>query len=232
MAPYPGGENYLYTRYLQRNLQKNGFVVFLFDLRGFGESDDPVSLLDLKSVSDLQDVFSAYNYFTELEMVDAARVSLVGYSYGGGLAMRAVAKGINARKVVSIGPPRRVTERSALDLPSSMKRYSHDRKLKSLMPVGVYKEFLHHHNIDGILSYYMTPLHKPIFLIDGKLESKKDRQYLNDYFETISIPKKYSTIENTSHYFNTLHLFGSRILLYDQERIDYVINMIIESLEK
>ncbi len=216
---------------MAQKFSERGFVVFLFDLRGFGDSEDPVSLKKIDDILDVQDVFNAVEYFREDPTVNKNRLFLVGHSYGGSLAVQAMATGANVNKIVVIGPARRVKERSAIELSCFIKRYSADRKIGSLIPLDVFEEFSAKQNIDTVLPYYRAAKHKPLFLIDGKLEGLKDREYLKAYFDKMSPPKKYCSVEGTAHYLNTLHLFGSSILVYDGKMMDSVVTMIVEWLQ-
>lgn len=217
---------------LSKEFAKKGFVVFLFDLRGFGKSDDPVSLQSFSNVSDVEDVFSAFQYFCRQKIVDPNKVFLIGHSHGGGLAIKAAACGLGVQKVVSIGPPRRVKDRMNLEMEDFIQRYSNDRKLNTYMPNDIFQEFSNYSSLESSLPYYSSPSHKPIFLIDGELENKNDRHYLKDYFEKLSLPKKYYTLKKTGHYFNTLQLFGSRILIYDKNQIGHIVDTITTWLKE
>ncbi len=92
-------------------LQAKGFGVLAIDGRGFGES---VKTTDGKTVSPSRtddavkameiDVDNAFNFLTKQKNVDAARVGIVGASYGSSLAMIYGAENKAAKCVALLSP--------------------------------------------------------------------------------------------------------------------------------
>lgn len=58
-----------------------GYVCFLFDMRGHGKSEGDRNTLTSREF--LDDVLAAYDYFAQVEGVDANNISAVGSSFGG-----------------------------------------------------------------------------------------------------------------------------------------------------
>lgn len=65
-------------------LIKLGFICFIFDLRGHGESDGKI--VDVTAEGSLKDCIAAYDYVASLPEVNKRLISVVGSSYGGYLS--------------------------------------------------------------------------------------------------------------------------------------------------
>ncbi len=61
-----------------------GYICMLFDMRGHGTSEGDINTITTKEF--LEDVLSAYDYFTQVEGIDKENISVVGSSFGGYLA--------------------------------------------------------------------------------------------------------------------------------------------------
>ncbi len=96
---------------LAKQLQKQGFGVLAIDGRGFGES---VKTADGKTVSSSRndeavkamkiDVDTAFNFLSKQNNVDAARVGIVGASYGSSLALIYAAENKQVKAVALLSP--------------------------------------------------------------------------------------------------------------------------------
>jgi dienelactone hydrolase len=94
-----------------KQLQTKGFGVLAIDGRGFGES---VKTTDGKTISPLRtddavksmkaDVDNAFNFLKQQKNVDAARVGIVGASYGSGLALIYAAENQQVKAVALLSP--------------------------------------------------------------------------------------------------------------------------------
>ena len=82
-------------------LAKLGYMSFLFDLRGHGDSKGDLSILNLEDF--LEDATTAYDRFQSVEAVDKDNISLVGSSMGSYLAARLSAK--RATKNIALRAP-------------------------------------------------------------------------------------------------------------------------------
>jgi len=200
----PWGRRLALYRLLAGELCSRGYVVLTIDVRGFGESDDPVSLTDLQALDGSRDVIRAINFLSSSSHVDADRISLVGHSMGGGLAIKAGIGDTRVRKIIAIGPPRRVRERIDQELSDWRSRFSHDRRFDRQVPLDVVRRLL-----------LSSEDHPAIFLIDGEWEDPRDQWYLSGFYEQIQGPKRYVTMKGTGHYLSTAGFFGCPIVLYD-----------------
>jgi dienelactone hydrolase len=94
-----------------KQLQTRGFGVLAIDGRGFGES---IKTTDSKTVSPLRtddvvkamkiDVDNAFNFLKQQKNVDAARVGIVGASYGSSLALIYAAENKQVKAVALLSP--------------------------------------------------------------------------------------------------------------------------------
>jgi esterase/lipase len=66
-------------------LAKLGYISFLFDMQGHGESEGDINTATTKEF--LDDVLAAYDYFMKVEGVDTENVGVVGSSFGGYLGI-------------------------------------------------------------------------------------------------------------------------------------------------
>lgn len=65
-------------------LAKLGYICFLFDMRGHGESEGDINKAFIKEF--LDDVLAAYDYFVKVKGVNQENISIIGSSFGGYLA--------------------------------------------------------------------------------------------------------------------------------------------------
>jgi uncharacterized protein len=73
-----------------RGLAKLGFISFMFDMRGHGESEGDINTATIKEL--LDDVLAAYDYLIGIKGVDRENISAVSSSFGGYLAALLSAK--------------------------------------------------------------------------------------------------------------------------------------------
>ena len=92
-------------RTLARSLARRGIEVLRYDKRGLGRSQGaPLSWLDARPLA--ADAVAATRRLVQLPGVNAARVTLIGHSQGGDLALQA-ARTAPATRVVSLSAPGR-----------------------------------------------------------------------------------------------------------------------------
>ena len=206
-------------RILGRELARRGFAVVTLDRRGYGESGDPPHLDVAAAFDSTSDALAALDYLASLDNIDVNKIHIIGHSAGAKPAFNAGVQALRVRSIVAIGPPRRVFERFQADGDSEMP-YFQRREMRYMMlskpiPNEVYLELSLSGNLEGYLDYFSTSAHKPIFLIDGSLESELDRQYLQQLYSEMSNPKEYLTLQDADHYANVAN-FGA-IVFYDRQ---------------
>jgi fermentation-respiration switch protein FrsA (DUF1100 family) len=83
-----------------RAFAKHGYVAFVFDYRGFGESEGPKWRLISKERDD--DIINATTFLGLQPEVDATRIALFGVSYGGANVISAGAADTRTKAIVSV----------------------------------------------------------------------------------------------------------------------------------
>jgi hypothetical protein len=58
--------------------------------------------------------------------------------------------------------------------------------------------------------------------VDGGSESEEDRQYLREYYQSISEPKGYITLSDADHYANVAN-FGA-LVIFDELAVDELVD--------
>lgn len=226
----PYGRQLPLYRVLATKLVNIGYRVKVIDFTGFGESGDPYSLGTLAALDRSSDVEAALRFLKTRKEVDQEQIYIVAHSMGSTTGLDVTLHNPGVKKMVAIGPPRRIEERARdpKDVQYWWERGNHTHK-------QVYGyEFPQWYTRDLFItpSSAVTPLgnyindlsqegHKPILLIDGQLESEADRIYLKEFYEAISEPKGYATIPSSDHYANTRSLPGRlhRLALFDSRAV-------------
>ncbi len=223
---------------LASELAERGYLVLTIDMTGYGESDDPFEPGVLEAIDNERDVVSALDYMTTVPEVDEEKIYAVGHSMGATPALAAGIKEPAVRKIVAIGPARRLTER--LSRPSDRdyfwQRAKHIRTQVYGSPFpewfgfDAWLEWSLSLDISGFLTQLSAPAHKPILLIDGELEAEADKRYLRDLYERLSEPKHYVTIRGSDHYANTRDV--GRLVLYDEHVVSETVSVIDDWLRR
>jgi len=230
----PLGRKLAMYKILAEKLSERGYLVLTMDFAGFGESDDPFRLGTKEGLDRNKDVDAALKYLKTLTNFDQNRIYVIGHSGGAGAAVSICRRDSSIKGVILIGPPRRVSERS--QDPRDMD-YFWERAKRSRMevygkefPAWYTKEMYIAMHFGGPkksekrVGPFSQKVHKPILLIDGELESDKDKIYLQKAFNKMSEPKKYITLANSDHYCNTKSLAG--FVFYDKKVIAQAVNAI------
>ncbi len=193
----------LYT-VMARKLAARGYVVFTFDFRGFGDSEDPHRFETFSDLDFTHDISAALDYVSELRDVDTSRLFLIGHSFGAGVVLPASIRDHRIKKTISISPPRNTAERQygphAVDPSYPQRRLSKDMKIEPPIPQAVFYPHLKEYVAEDILRY---PEHLPVCFIDGAEEELKERNFLRKVYEQMTDPKAYTTIQGADHYFGT-----------------------------
>ena len=225
---------------LAEKLAKRGYVTLPIDLRGFGESDDPAHLNELASWDDVEhDVHSAVKFLLQLPQVDKGKIYIIGHSMGGSYAIYSSIKEEKIKKIVAIGPDRRFQERLLKEKQSFLSRFSYVRRLPQTIPMEIFIQHKTKVTLEHTYTYFTRSDHKPIFLIDGELESRADKKFLQNYFSKMTPPKKYMTLRRTGHYLDVVgfEVFENipllwRLMIYDQKVISSAVETIDTFLKR
>lgn len=200
------------VRVLANQFNRLGYVVLTFDVRGYGESEDPKGLEVPDDFDFARDVQSGIDYLLSNVSIDTQRIYVIGHSFGGGVALAAQMRDSRIKKLVLIGPSRRLKERffnsDAMDREYFLKRWRRDMQLSYKLTFAIWKEVLRPLDIEWHLPRFQSLGHVPIFLIDGERENKKDIEFLRCIYQKMAPPADYWTIPKTAHYLNTGFFLG------------------------
>ncbi len=223
-------------RFLGRRFSERGYLALSVDFRGYNESEDP-RVGDPDMFAFLHDAKAALSFLLSRPDVDSSRIYFVGHSLGGSVAFVLGSLDDKIKKVVSIGPSRRVTEVFLAELnqkidngmdfiPAHEFRLAREMNLVGYLPLSLVKESVSKILIDEYVHYYAQDNHKPLLLVDGQLEDEFDKVFLNDLYKKLTSPSDYRTFQNVAHYHNTINWDGGSILLFDRHAVDELVDYI------
>lgn len=222
-------------RVLATHLAERGSLVMTLDRAGFGESEDPFKISPGQFPNADADVTAAIDYLEGLGALGGDGIYLIGHSGGVPPVFSAGSRDARVKKLVAIGPPRRLA------------KLLEDRQYRDMLwdRALSYREALGHgpfpswytekiwmqHKLDyselGNYEAYFAKLgHKPLLLMDGERELEADRSYLLAYYQGIVEPKRYVTVPNADHYSNTtsirgVNIYDRRVLSDTADTIDH-----------
>ena len=87
---------------------KRGFTVLVFDFRGHGKSNGERGLISTER--GVEDTISAFSFLAGLPNVIPERIGIVGHSFGGHVALAALARTDHFRCAVAVAPPGSIKE--------------------------------------------------------------------------------------------------------------------------
>jgi pimeloyl-ACP methyl ester carboxylesterase len=198
-------------RVLASEFQRQGYAVMRFDLRGYGESDDPTPDTP-EAFNFAQDVSAAIDWVEKNAPEFTDHIYVVGHSFGGAVALAAQAHDTRVEKIVSFGPPRRLSERffnpEAREKQKLLVRWQSDMQLNQPLPFDLWQKVLRPLNIENYVTAFSEPGHTPVFLIDAENEPPADLAFLRDFYQQTNQSIDYWTVPNTDHYLVTGFLLG------------------------
>lgn len=234
----PFGRKLPFYKVLAKKLSRKGFYVLTLDLVGFGESENVSSV---EEIWNFKEIDAAIEVMCDLEEINLDKIFLIGHSRGGAPAFEIGLRNSNVKKIIAIGPSRRVRERILLE-DSKDREYFWNKAVriyqqvyKSKIPEWyTFKQWISlvsKKDLERYIPYFSCPGHKPVFFIDGSLENKKDILYLREYYNRIEEPKKYFTVQNSDHYGNTTGIIGTLgMSIYDKKVMNQMVKVMADWL--
>ena len=229
----PKGRKAPVIQILARKFQEKDYTVLAIDLRAYNDSEDPPSYT-AENFDFPMDVISAIDYLINNTLIDTSRIYIVGHSGGAGAAIGSVNKygKLNkAKKMVLLGPPRRVKER--ISEPNAKERAYFLKRWKKDMDLSydiIFSEGEKIGKVENIEDLVTMPNHFPLFLIDGEKESKEDLKYLRDLVARSTPPVDYWTIPQTGHYLDAKLMNNE--LIYKGNAVDLFVDKVDIWLKK
>lgn len=229
----PQGRKLGLYRMMGQALADEGYVVLTIDQRGYGQSSNPPDVADPQSFAFVDDVGAAMAYLAALPQVDADDLYLIGHSFGGDVALTAVADSDTLfDKVVVIGPGRNFMTRGGTpDTPEF--DYFRRREMRYMflwqgIPAETFSAYRTTLPLENHLDYLATPDHLPLLFIDGALESADDRAFLADVYTEMAGAGAYVTLPDADHYANVANV--GPLIVYDEDAVTALITIIADFL--
>ncbi len=217
------GRNEPLYKLFSRKFRDKGYVVLAPDLRGFGDSEDPV--VDTVEIWDsTNDVIAAVDYLLAQDNVNPSEIYTVGHAWGSNFALSAGLKDQRIKKAALVGPPRRTFTLLEKQKERFTKRFSRNRKLERILPYSLYKQIVNRVVIDHYLPALTFKGHIPVMLVEEEFADQADKDFLKEYYNTMVPPKFFYQQKNIGYYFNTM---GMRLfIVYDGRSIGETVNAI------
>lgn len=222
----PHGRRLGMYRVLGEALAEAGYTVLAIDQRGYNWSDNPATVREAAAFDFAADVAPALDFLAGQPGVDPDRLFLIGHSFGGDVALTAVAdKGVRVDKLVIIGPGRRFMERGGSpDLAEFDYFKRRDQRYMLLwrpFSDAVYLDFRASLPVENHLDYLAAGDAPPILWLDGELESADDREFLQAVAAQTAGISVYDTIPQADHYANVGNI--GPLLIYDRAAIAWLV---------
>jgi pimeloyl-ACP methyl ester carboxylesterase len=219
----------LYTL-LANRLTRKGCTVLMLDLPGFGRSERPFPPWHEGQFTGKEAVIAAVAFLRDHPDVDSRRISLFGHSLGATVVLHAAERIPDLYKIVAFGPSLRVEERflgpAAKERLFWLTRFAVSRGLKHFPDEHFVVKFSREFNLEYRLQFWQQHDHPPLLLLDGQLESEKDRAFLEELFHRMTPPVSYKTIPFSDHYLNSAGL--CRLVFYDNRAIELCVQWVVD----
>lgn len=224
------GMNLPLYRILSIELAKKGFIVLIYNQRGYDSSPDPPLnsrgdyILDYRG-----DAVNAVRFLSSQPGVDPSRIIVVGHSFGGSVAVSVAhldsVEGI-IEKVVVISPGRGWPFKGEQKYIFRQKRLSRDMKLDKLITVENIKTLFADMEAESLIGLEHD---MPVTLINGEYE-EADKP-LRDVHSRMTGPSELKIIPDTGHYFGTDYLLNhisTSFVIYKEDAMMKLVRAILE----
>ena len=227
----PYGMDLTLYRILTFELAKKGYIVLIYNQRGYGTSQDPpVNKNNEYILNFVGDAVNSIKHLHSFKRVKSDRILVIGHSFGANVAIGLTHKPDIDKKVKEIvlispgtGWPYKGDER--YDYRS--KRLSKDMELKLAVGLKVLKKLYREMELSSLMNRVNSV---PIKLIVTSEEKKHEYKDIKGFIKQVPSPVKFKVIDGTRHYFGTnktinkLHL---PIRIYEKNKIQKLINAIL-----
>ncbi len=205
----PRGKDTKLYKILSKQLAKKGYLVFTFDLRGFGDSYKVANFQVPKDIDFIGDVEYALNYMIEKLPVDKQNVTIAGHSLGANLSFAVGARSPKIKNIISIAPGNyKFPERYS---PSRRKDYI--RKLEKAMGQNISERYWAH-LIRPLNLFQYLPIEQPknIYLILADGDRPDVIRYSEKLFDKLNTKKGLLIIPHSNHNFGTEYFEGNEVI--------------------
>ncbi|MBW2968207.1 alpha/beta fold hydrolase [Candidatus Woesearchaeota archaeon] len=186
------------TADIANNLVHYGFLTLRFDFHGHGDSDGEFEEHTIHQQVD--DVFAALDFVSELQYADKDRIALVGTDIGGNIALLAAENDARIKAVVAQGA------RSHFD--NHINSWLHPHDLKELMTKGFFahnqfnirKEYVHSARQHDVLES-LRNVYCPVLLVHGEADMRVRIEETRQMFLAANDPKVIEEVAGADHWF-------------------------------
>lgn len=204
----PKGKDTKLYKHLLPKLAKKGYIVFTFDVRGFGASGKVANFrtYDLDFIADTR---AALEYMMEKFPVDKENITIAGHSLGGNLSFAVGATSPEVRNIVSIAPgnyafPEKYSEK---------RKMSYVRKLEAAVrqkvPVKHWDRIVRPLNL---FQYLPIEGKKNVYLILADGDRPDVIRYSEKLFNELKTEKGFVIIPHSNHNFGAEYYKGNEML--------------------
>lgn len=225
----PQGKALFLYKILSSELNKKGAIVFIYAQRGYDPSPDPPrdknGHLKLDFVGD---ALRAIRFLSSQDGVDPKRITLVGHSFGGSVAIGVSHQpGIEdmLEKIVVISPGRGWPYKGQKKTVFRQKRLSNDMKLEKPLNLENVETTFQELEAETLLTRKNA---LPISLINGEYEEKV--KPLSGIYGKMPSPRDLFILNGTGHYFHTdyfVNKLNAPIKIYRKKKIDALVDAIL-----
>jgi pimeloyl-ACP methyl ester carboxylesterase len=225
------GRNLSLYRLLANRLADEGFVVLTFDYVGKGRSDDPFKYgrSRVRSAFDFPaQTRAAIDYLMKNTRVDRNDISVFGHSGGGDWAqfVGLTHDGVSRVAIMVALQPRRDAEKqfgrdsdAVRESPSISNRFRETYRFIYRKPIPDWFRWrmtgMGDRDWSGIHTLMETPGHKPLLVLIGERDRKRDDQGVEQRFEELAQPKTLIWLDRSDHYANSGQALG--LVFYDRD---------------
>jgi len=207
---------------LARKFYERGYAVLTFDFQGYGESEDPSDHHQAGAFDFVQDTHKALDFLLAQPGIDPERLYFLGHSLGAGVALALQSEDSRVKKMVLVGPPRRLKAQFLQAGDSDQRRWlsEWEADMKRSTPLNLqlkldsYRRF----DIEEYIPQFQKPGHLPLFIIQSGREDPEDQAFLEKVVAQMTPEVHYWNIPRTDHYLNT-RLIG-RLPFYNMQIMD------------
>lgn len=186
------------TADLANNLVHQGFLTLRFDFHGHGDSEGAFEEHTIQQQVD--DVFAALDFVSDLKFADEDKIAIVGTDVGGNIALLAAEKDARVKAVVVQGA------RSHFD--HHIGSWFRPNEVDELMTKGVFdhshfrirKEYVRSARMHDILSG-LKNLHAPVLFVHGTSDLRVRLVETRELFLAANDPKVFEEVVNADHWF-------------------------------
>lgn len=194
----PDGKDTAFYRALMKGLARRGYLVFGFDLRGFGKSPSISNIGHPVGLDFTADAKAAIDYMTEQLPVRLDSLTIMGHSLGAAIAFAVGATDERVSNIIAVSagnfpPPGQYREIDKRDYLSKIKRAT-----GLVIPP---KEWDRMAGPLSLFQYLPLPARKKVLIVLADCDSKAVIDYNRGLYDELNVPKDLLIIPDSNHNF-------------------------------